>query len=169
MNENKGLRKKFFNGRATTTKAQAPNQVTWENNNKSIFKAEAIKVYKTHTGRSCMVLKRVKSLIRKFDLQPTHANNSTDIADYFLKEGSGSRCYLFVMAVTAFLFDTSNDHIVGVFRFSEVYPPSQTNLKDYLHLLQAFLTATAQTSRAPKLSTQRCLFKKDITHSKDQG
>ena len=114
-----------------------------------------MKVYKTHTGRSCMALKRVKYLIRKFDLQPTHANNSTDIADYFLKEGGGSRSYLFVMAVSPFLFDTSNDHIVGVFRFSEVYPPSQTNLKDYLHLLQAFLTATAQTSRTPKLSTQR--------------
>ena len=149
---------------------QAPNQVTWENNNKSIFKAEAMKVYKTHTGRSCKALKKVKSLIRKFDLQPTHANNSTDIADYFLKEGGGSRSYLFVMAVTPFLFDTSHDHVEGVYHFSHVYPSSQRNLKDYyLLLLQAFLSATAQTSRAFTLSTQRWIVSALLTHSKDQG
>ena len=53
------------------------------------------------------------------------------------------------------LFDTSQDHVTGVYHFPEVYPSSQTNLKGYLHLLQAFLSATAQTSRACTLSTQR--------------
>ena len=134
---------------------QAANKVTWESNTKSIFKAEAIKVYKTYyTGRSCWALKRVKSLITKFELQLTQPNKSTDIADYFLKDKQG-RAGLFGMAVAPFLFDTSQDHVSGVYHFPEVYPSSQTNFKGYLHLLQAFLSATAQTSRACTLSTQR--------------
>ena len=59
------------------------------------------------------------------------------------------------MAVTPFLFDTSHDQVKGVYHFADVYPPSQTNLKDYLHILQAFLTASAKNSRACTLSTQR--------------
>ena len=152
-NEDRGLWKKIFNGRAKTVKAQATNQITWENNNSSIFKAEAIKVYKTYSRRFWNH-RKVKSLIVRFESQLGQPNGSTDIADYFLKERGGKAC-LFVMAVTPFLFDTSQDHVTGVYHFPEVYPSSQTNLKDYLHLLQAFLTATAQTSRVCTLSTQR--------------
>ena len=121
-------------------------QVIWENNNKSIFKAEAIKVYTTYSRRFWNH-RRVKHLIRRFELQLTQPNGSKDIAEFFLREKEGRSC-LFVMAVTPFIFDTSHDQVKGVYHFADVYPPSQTNLNDYLHLLQAFLTATAQNSRA---------------------
>ena len=97
--------------------------------------------------------RKIKSLIEKFERQLSQPNGSTDIADYLLKEDGGRAC-LFVMAVTPFLFDTSHDHVEGVYHFSHVYPSSQRNLKDYLHLFQTFLTSSAQTSRAPTLSTQ---------------
>ena len=81
-------------------------------------------------------------------------DGSTNIADYFPRNYN-DKTLLFVMAVTPFLFDMRNDQIRGVFNFSEVYPSSKTNLNDYLHLLQAFLTSTAKTKRTPTLSTRR--------------
>jgi len=114
------------------------------------YNIASIKVYKSCIG-SCWAL---KSLITKFEQQLAQLDKSTDIADYFLKDYNG-RTLLFVMAVTPFLFDMRNDQIRGVFNFSEVYPSSKTNLNDYLHLLQAFLTSTAKTNRTFTLSTRR--------------
>ena len=101
-----------------------------------------------------MALKGVNSLITDFEQQLAQPNGSTNIADYFLRN-CNDKTLLFVMAVTPFLFDMRNDQIEGVFHFSEVYPSSKTNLNDYLHLLQAFLTSTAKTKRTPTLSTRR--------------
>ena len=126
-------------------KVQASSKKTWENNTKNIFKAEAITVYKTYAERSCWALKKVKSLITKFELQLTQPNKSTDVADFFPKQDGGRSC-LFVMALAPFLHDTSNEHLEGIFHFSDVYPLSL--LKDNLHLLQAFLTSSVKTGRA---------------------
>ena len=112
-----------------------------------------MKVYKSCTG-SCWALKGVASLVSKFKQQSAQPDRSTNIADFFLKDGNG-RSLLFVMAVTPFLFDMRNDQTSGVFHFSEVYPSSKTNLNDYRHLLQAFLSSTAKTKRTPTLSTRR--------------
>ena len=112
-----------------------------------------MKVYKSCTG-SCWALKGVASLVSKFKQQSAQPDRSTNIADYFLKDCNG-RSLLFVVAVNPFLFDMKNDQISGAFNFSQIYPPSKTNLNDYRHLLQAFLSSTAKTKRTPTLSTRR--------------
>jgi len=138
---------KIFAGGKKSNRAHASGQISWDTNIKSIFIAEAIKVYKSCTS-SCRALKEIKSLLKKLEQQSVLHNGHSP------RDCKG-RTLHFIMAVNPFLFDMNNDQIKGTFKFKEVYPSSKTNLHGYLHLLQTFLTYSAKTKRTPTLSKRR--------------